>query len=169
MLFLSAGLQIDGSDLHDAFEDFLSSHSTSKSYEDYSVAVKNLYKLYRNEHKRPSITSAEENLRYSSFNNTVLNLLKDHQQGDRTYTVGLNQYTDWTPDELNRLLGVQHPQGKINDTNAEPNQRLLGLDGNEVQSKAATTIPPASFDYTTRVVIGTNTPIVSIMSLFIFK
>jgi hypothetical protein len=169
MLILSVGSQIDGSDLDNAFEDFLSSHSTSKSYEDYSVAVKNLYKLYRNEFKRPSITSAEENLRYSSFNDTVLNLLKDHQQGDKTYTVGLNKYADWTPDELNHLRGLRKPQGKIIGTNAEPNQRLLGLDGKEIQSKTATTAPPTSFDYTTLVVSGTNIPIVSIMPLFTLK
>ncbi len=169
MLILSVGSQIDGSDLDNAFDNFLSSHSTSKSYEDYSVAVKNLYTLYRNEHKRPSITSAEDNLRYSSFNDTVLNLLKDHQQGDKTYTVGLNQYADWTPDELNGLRGVRHPQGKIIDTNAEPNERLLGLDGQEIQSKTATITLPASLDYTKLVVSGTNTPIVSIMPLFIFK
>jgi hypothetical protein len=138
MLILSVGLQIDGSNLDNAFDNFLSSHSTSKSYEDYSVAVKNFYKLYTNEFKRPSITSAEDNLRYSSFNDTVLNLLKDHQEGDKTYTVGLNKYADWTQDELHRLRGLRKPQGKIIDTNAEPNERLLGLDGNEVQSKAVT-------------------------------
>jgi len=169
LLILSAGLQGDASDLDTAFVNFLSSHLASKAYDDHSVAVKNLYKLYKNEFKRSPMTSAEENLRYASFNDTVLTLLKNHQQSDKTYTVGLNKYTDWTTHELKHLRGLQRPNEKISNTNAKPNQRFLTLDGKEIQSKAATVTVPSSFDYTTRVVSGTNTPIVSIILLFLFK
>jgi hypothetical protein len=170
LLILCAGFQVNTSDLDTAFTTFLSSHvASTKSYEDHSIAVKNLYKLYKNEFSRPSMTSAEENTRFVSFNDTVLTLLKDHQQGDKTYTVGLNKYADWTPEELKSLRGLQRSNGKISNTNAKPNQRFLTLDGKDIQSKSAAVTIPSSFDYTTRVVSGTNTPIVSIISLFLFR
>jgi hypothetical protein len=169
LLILFAGLKVDASDLGTAFATFLSSNLASKSYVDHSVAVKNLYKLYKNEFSRPSMTSVEENLRFASFSDTVLTLLKDHQQGDKTYTVGLNKYADWTPEELKSLRGLKRPNGKISNTNAKPNQRFLTLDGKEIQSKSAAVTASSLFDYTERVVSGTNTPIVSIILLFVFK
>jgi hypothetical protein len=94
LLILCAGFEVNASDLDNAFANFLSSSLVSKSYEDHSIAVKNLYKLYENEFIRSSMTSDEENLRFTSFSDTILTLLKDHQQDDKTYTVGLNKYAD---------------------------------------------------------------------------
>jgi hypothetical protein len=129
--------------------------------------VKKLFNLYKNEFNRLSLTSAEEKIRFASFNDTVMTLLKDHQQGNKTYTVGLNNYTDWTPEELSNTRGLRKPQGEVSSTNAKPNQRFLPLDGTELQGKTAAL--PSSFDYTTLVVYGTKTPIVSTILLFVFK
>jgi hypothetical protein len=167
-LIFSVGLQVGASDLDTAFKAFLTPSLAPKSFQEYSIAVKDLYKLYKIEFYRPSMTSVEEKTRFASFNDTVYILLQDYQQGDKTYTVGLNKYADWTADELQTLRGLRRPQGKISSTNAEPNQHLLTLDGNEIQSKASVVVPP-SFDYTTQVVTGTNTPIVSMILLLGFK
>jgi hypothetical protein len=113
------------------------------------------------------MTLIEEKIRYASFNDTVFALLKDHQQGSKTYTVGLNKYADRTSEELSNLRGLRRPQGEISDTNAKPNQRFLTLNGIGIQGR--TTALPTSFDYTTRVVTGTNTSIVSIVLLFVTK
>jgi hypothetical protein len=167
-LILSFGLQVDASDLDTVFNAFLRSSLAPKSFQEYSVAVSNLYKLYTNEFSRPSMTSAEEKTRYASFNNTVYTLLKDYQQGDKTYTVGVNKYADWTAEELQTLRGLRRPQNNIISTNTESNQRILPLDGTEIQSKTGVALS-SSFDYTTRVVTGTNTPIVSMILLFGFN
>lgn len=168
LFILSIGLQVGASNLDTAFDAFLSSSSSSsgtgRSYQDDSATVKNLYKLYKQEYSRPFISSAIDNIRYGAFNETVFILLKDHQQGAKTYNVKLNKYTDWTSAELSELAGVRVPQNGISNTNTQPGQRLLSLDGKEVQGKAL--VLSTSYDYTTRVVTGTNTPIVSISSLF---
>jgi len=167
LLIVSAGLQVGASDLDTAFKAFLTSSLTPKSFQDNSVVVKNLFKLYKNEFNRPAMTSIEEKIRYAAFNDTVFALLKDYQQGSKTYTVGLNKYADWTSEELSSLRGLRRPQGEISSTNAKPNQRFLPLNGKEIQSK--TIALPSSYDYTTRVVTGTNTSIVSMILCLVTK
>jgi hypothetical protein len=160
LLFFLAGWQAHASNLDNAFQNFLTSSLTAKSDQENSVAVKNLYKLYKNEFSRLSVTSAEEKIRYAAFNDTVYTLLKDYQEDGKTYMVGLNKFADWTPEELNNLHGLKRPEGEISSTNAKSNQRFLTLDGKEVQSK--TTAIPSSYDLTTQVVAGTNTHVVSL-------
>jgi hypothetical protein len=167
LLIVSAGLQLNASNLDDTFTSFLSSPYTSESHPYHSFAVKNLYELYKNKFSRSSMTSSEENDRYTSFHNNVLNLVKHHKQGDKPYTVGLNKYADWTDDELQNLRGLRRPHGRITRRNFKHHQRLSTLNERGIQSP--TTVLPSSFDYTTRVVSGTNTPIVSIILLFLFK
>jgi C1A family cysteine protease len=159
-LNLIAGLPKQGAtNLDTAFKAFLTSSSTSRSYQDNSATVKKLFNLYKNEFNRLSLTSDEEKTRFASFNDTVMSLLKDHQEGEKTYTIGLNNFTDWTPEELRNTRGLQQPQGEIRSTNAKPNQRFLPLDGKRKQVKAAAL--PASYDLTALVVNGTNAPIVT--------
>jgi hypothetical protein len=167
VLILSVDLHIGATNLDTAFKAFLTSSSTSRSYQDNSATVKKLFNLYKNEFNRLSLTSDEEKTRFASFNDTVMSLLKDHQEGEKTYTIGLNNFTDWTPEELRNTRGLQQPQGEIRSTNAKPNQRFLPLDGKRKQVKAAAL--PASYDLTALVVNGTNAPIVSMILLFVFK
>jgi hypothetical protein len=166
-LILLAGLQVGASDLNTAFKAFLKSHVASKSYEENSNTVKNLYKLFKDNFHRSSMASAEEGIRFVLFNDTVHTLLKDYQQGHKTYTVGINKFTDWTADELETLRGLRMPQGKIKLTNVKSNQRLLTLDGKD--TKIELSALPSSYDLTNMVVSGTNTPVVSMILLFGFK
>ncbi len=78
-----------------------------------------MYKLYKNEFSRLSVTSAEEKIRYAAFN--------DYQEGGKTYMVGLNKFADWTPEELNNLRGLRRPEGEISSTNAKSNQRFFDI------------------------------------------
>lgn len=158
LLVLSIGLQVGASNLDDAFKAFLTPSSTFRSSRDNGIAVNHMFKLFEDEFKRPSMTLIEEKLRFKAFNHTLFALLKDYQQGGKTYTVGLNEYADWTPTELNQLRGVRVPEGEIQHTNLKPNQLILPLTGRKAQSRSNTL--PSSFDFTELVVSGTNTPIV---------
>jgi hypothetical protein len=52
LLIICAGFEVNASDLDIHFSNFLLSYSILKSDEDHSIAVKNLYKLYKNEFSR---------------------------------------------------------------------------------------------------------------------
>jgi hypothetical protein len=191
LLVVSAGLQLDAWELDDSFTDFLSSPFTSISHPYHSFAVKSLYEQYKNKFNRPSMTSNEENYRYASFHNNVLNLIEHHKQGNKPYTVGLNKYADWTSDELQTLRGLRRPQRPISSRNFNPysptwhlrnairNAKRTHINDVKIErvksNKRHSTLnkrqspTTSSFDYTARIVTGTNTPIVSIILLFVFK
>jgi C1A family cysteine protease len=159
LLIILAGLDLCASDLNSDFQNFLKSPVNSKSYQENSDTVAKLYQLYNNDFKRSTTTAAEEKTRFQAFNDTLNNLLKTFSGKSQTYTVGLNNYSDWTPEELKNLGGARVPQGAISITNAKSSQRLLTVDGNVLEGKS--TVLPASFDYTQRVITGTNTPVVT--------
>ncbi|CAF3684307.1 unnamed protein product [Rotaria sordida] len=109
------------------------------------------------EFNRNSKTTSEDKLRFISFNNTLHDILNDYRQGEKTYTLGLNDHADWTQDELSILRrGIQLPKGRISKTNVEPGDRLLTWNGKP--SHGRTTLP-TSYDLTTMVVPGTAVPL----------
>ncbi|CAF1113547.1 unnamed protein product [Rotaria sordida] len=109
------------------------------------------------EFNRNSKTTSEDKLRFISFNNTLHDILNDYRQGEKTYTLGLNDHADWTQDELSILRrGIQLPKGCISKTNVKPGDRLLTWNGKP--SHGRTTLP-TSCDLTTMVVPGTAVPL----------
>ncbi|CAF1167589.1 unnamed protein product [Rotaria sordida] len=112
------------------------------------------------EFNRNSKTTSEDKLRFISFNNTLHDILNDYRQGEKTYTLGLNDHADWTQDELSILRrGIQLPKGRISKTNVEPGDRLLTWNGKP--SHGRTTLP------TSYVFGGVLGPIVLIIILII--
>ena len=161
LFIISLGLQVASADLDAALQSFLTSIMENSFVGNKANSTMNLHKLYKTKFNRTSTTENEENLRFMSFNNTLHAILDHHRQNNKTYTLGLNDYSDWTQDELNKLRsGIQIPQDKINETNAKPGDRLLRWDGKSLQRRA---VIQTSYDLTAMVVSGTNVPVVSIL------
>ena len=158
LLVISVGLQVDASELDVAFQQFLRSSPSPRSLQDNAGNIRNLFTLYEKQFGRRSRTTAEETARYTAFNETVTLLLRISQQGSGTCNFELNDFADKTPEELRAYRGARTPSGTIPSTNAKPNQRLLTINAGEASSRTASL--PTTFDYTTRVVSGTRTPIV---------
>jgi len=158
ILIVSIGLQIVHGDLDAALNSFLASTKTRGSAGASAEAVKNLFNLYTKEFNGNLKTASEEKVRLTAFNDTINVIIDHYRQREKTYTVGLNIYSDWTKEESNKLRGVHVPQGEIKATNAKPGERFLTWDGKSSQSRSTL---PTSYDLTTRVAPGTNVPVVS--------
>ena len=157
LLVISVGLQVDASELDVAFQQFLKS-SSARSLKDSSDDIKNLFKLYRTQFNLNFATTAAETTSYTAFNETVTLLFRISQQGNGTCTFELNEFADKTSETLKAYRGLQTPTGTIPSTNAKPNQSLVSLNISNVLGRGALLL--TTFDYTTRVVSGTRTPIV---------
>ena len=166
LLLLSIGLQASASDLDTAFQSFLKSASSARSSQDHSTAIKNLFALHQKEFNGQPKTAAEQTARYAAFKETINALLKESQQDSQTYAVRLNEFADKTADELKSFRGLRPPKSHDNKTSPKVNQNLIPLNENRAQGRATTV--PASYDYTTRVVSGTTTPIVIRFPSFFF-
>ncbi|CAF1934847.1 unnamed protein product [Rotaria magnacalcarata] len=151
------GFGMVAANLDVALQSFLTSLSGKSSTRVKSNAVKGLFNLYKAELNHHPKTASEENLRLNSFNETLNAIVYHHQLGDETYNLSLNEFADWTPDELARLRGIRIPEESIKNTSLRKGQRLLTWNGKVAQGRAT---PPASFDYTDRVVAGTSVPVI---------
>ncbi|CAF1012865.1 unnamed protein product [Rotaria sordida] len=156
LFIVSIGLQMVSASLDVALQSFLASTTRKSLVGNKADSIKNLYNLYKIEFNRNSNTTSEDKVRFISFNNTLHGILNDYRQGEKTYTLGLNNYADWTQDELNILShGIQLPKDHISKTNVKPGDRLLTWNG---KSSHGRTILPTSYDLTTKVVPGTAVP-----------
>ena len=160
LLVLSIGVQANATELDAAFQSFLKSASTARSAQDNTPAIKSLYDLYQKQYNPQAKSLAEKTARFAAFKETVTILLEDNKKGGKTYTVGLNEFSDKGADELKNSQGLKVPQGDISQTNAKPDQKISPLNPNGPQGRAAVTLP-ATYDYTMLVITGTRTPIVS--------
>ncbi|CAF1623785.1 unnamed protein product, partial [Adineta ricciae] len=151
-------LQVTRADLDSIFKSFLASVASTGLSTKTDDAVKSLYTLYKTEFGRISLLPGENDLRLASFKNTLSAIIENYRQTDATYTLGLTSLADWTIDELNVLRsGINLPQGVINSTNAKPSDILLTWDGKTLSKRSTL---PTSYDFTQRVVSGTNIPVV---------
>ncbi|CAF1474251.1 unnamed protein product [Adineta steineri] len=154
---LLVGVQVSSTDLDKALETFIASTIGKSAGGSNSDAIQNLFNLYKKEFNRKTQTTNEEKLRLDSFSASLNTLVDHHRQGEKAYTLGLNNHSDWTQDELTKLNGVRVPQGNILTTNAKAGQRFTTWDGKIATGKTSL---PTSYDYTTRVASGTNVPVV---------
>ena len=152
-------LQVIRADLDSVFKSFLASVASAGLSTKTDDAVKSLYTLYKTQFGRISLLPGENDLRLASFKNTLSAIIENYRQTDATHTLGLTSLADWTIDELNVLRsGINLPQGVINSTSAKPSDILLTWDGKTLRKRSTL---PTSYDFTQRVVSGTNIPVVS--------
>lgn len=146
-----------------ALKFFLVSGNTRSGAGSTGDAVKNLYDLYRREYKKNTKSSSDDTPRLASFNETLNAIVNQFRQGDRNFDLELNEYSDWTNDELNRLRGTHVPNEDNSFIDAKSDERPARWGGRIFMSKADSPSQPTSFDFTTRVVSGTNVSVVSIL------
>ncbi|CAF1213277.1 unnamed protein product [Rotaria sordida] len=158
IFIVSIGLQVVNANLDLALHSFLTLTKRKSLVGNKTDAIENLYNLYKIEFNRNSQRKSDDNLRFISFNNTLHDILDDYRQGEKTYTLGLNDHADWTEDEWRILRnGFRLPKGNLSNINVKPGDRLLTWKGRLSKGR---TIPPTSYDLTKMVVSGTTVPLV---------
>jgi hypothetical protein len=157
LIIISIGLQVSGEDLDTAFQAYLlKAKEKSIPAQEKEGIVQNLHKLFKEKFGRNSNTQYDDNVRFAEFSKTVSFIVdNDHQTGTK-HTLGLNDYSDWTPAELNKLRqGIKIPAGHNPETSLKPNQRLLTVDKRSPQARDSL---PTSFDYSSSYFFSTKAP-----------
>ena len=153
-------------DLDGALKFFLISGNSRSALESKTDPVKNLYDLYKKEYKKTTKTLIDDTPRLSSFNETLNAIAQQYRQEDKTFTLELNEFADWTNQELNRLRGVDVPDGQNNYEFIRSADRPAFWDGRSSVTKTAT-VTPTSYDFTSRVASGTSVPVVSSLNILL--
>lgn len=116
-----------------------------------------LFDQYRLDHPRRQRKLSNETQRYQSFQTTLNDIVEHENQPKRTFTVGLNKFSDWIPSELEILRGTKPPSF---DVRSKFVTMSVSRGQNQVQTKKSQTILPSTFDYTSRVSALNNVSII---------
>ena len=153
--------QVIGTELDAALKFFLSSGNSRSGLDSNKDPVKNLYDLYKREFKKNTKSIGDDKPRLASFNETLNAIADQYRQGDKTFSLELNEFADWTSGELDQLRGVHVPDDERTPIDTKSDDRPARWEGKVFMSKAESSTPSTSYDFTSRVVSGTNVPVVS--------
>ena len=151
-------------DLDSALASYLTSTNARNLPGQNTDAVKSLYNLYKQEFKRNAKSLADDQQRLAAFTETLSAITDQYRKGQQTFSLGLNEFSDRTGDELSKYRGAQAPSVPFNSTNNQSNVRLATWDERSLLSKVVAALP-SSYDLVTRVVSGTSVPVVSQTSI----
>ncbi|CAF1294587.1 unnamed protein product [Rotaria sordida] len=129
-----------------------------------------MFQLFRNHHPRQYRASDNETIRYQIFQNILQAAIESAIEPNLTFTVGLNNFSDWTSMELEVLRGNRPPPSTertdyVTITFSRRKQATVSATETNNQSVASSLSsspsPPAAFDYTTQVsALNTSVPII---------
>ena len=156
---------IVGTDLDAALKFFLSSGNSRSSSTSNRDPVKNLYDLFKKEFKKNTKSLDDDKPRLASFNETLNVIADQYRQGDRNFSLELNEYADWTRDELDKLRGTLAPEDDRLPIETKSDDRPGGWEGKTFMSKSESNAPATNYDFVSRVVSGTSVPVVSQTSI----
>ena len=142
-----------------AFEHHLLRTPNKSGLASNETFTQQMFASFCDAHPRFHRSKHERTQRFQMFQEKLGEVLATTQEINRTFTVGLNKFSDWTPSELEILRGAKPPSAPV---------RAMFVTMNAVQSqsgsastKQKTAAVPATFDYTTRVsTVNPNTTIV---------
>ena len=94
-------------------------------YSNFPAQAENdlMFTQFISEHGRNFASESEYNMRRSIFNEQLMKVEKHNAKG-LSWTVGINQFSDWTDAEYNRLLGLK---GSSNANSGLPTASLEQL------------------------------------------
>jgi hypothetical protein len=122
--------------------------------------IRSMFDLFRNQHPSRLQASDNDTKRYQAFQGRLIDAVKSDNKTNRTFTVGLNQFSDWTIPELVILRGNLPPS-----TARRSSFITMGAFSGETAktsgTKTSSAASAATFDYTARVsAVNPSIPII---------
>ena len=143
-------------------EKYLAQYPNRHGLNSNKTFINNMFDVFRSYHPRNFQTGNHETIRYSAFQETLKHIVDSGINTNRTFTVGLNKFADWTKPELQLLRGniPAPPEIRQNFIMAGAFAAQTALVSGKKKTTTVTTATD-TFDYTERVsVVNTSVPIV---------